>query len=57
MTDAPRVPGERSGKSGEVVSAVEGSGRTEQLVVADITRDEAWVTVDTDDAVTTTEWR
>jgi hypothetical protein len=57
MADMPRAPGERSGESDDIVSAVEEHGTTERLVVADITRDEAWVTVDTADAVTTTEWR
>jgi len=57
MSDTPCTSEDRSGESGEVVSAVEGSGRTEQLVVADITQDEAWVTVDTEDAVTPAEWR
>jgi len=57
MTDARRASEERSGESEEVVSAVEERGATEQLVVADITRDEAWVTVDIADAVTTAEWR
>jgi len=56
MVDASGPVGRQTG-SNRVMSAVEESGRGETLVVADITRDDAWVSVETGDAVSTDEWR
>jgi len=40
----------------EVMASVEG-GSTETLVIADISRDDAYLTLDLDDAASLPEWR
>lgn len=42
---------------GEVVGAVDSADGTESYVIADITDEEAWVSVHADDAVLLRTWR
>lgn len=56
MTDTVEAFDARSG-SGDVMSAVDSTGDTERFVVADVTRDDAWLATPTADAVSTVEWR
>lgn len=50
----PRDSGEGAGP---VVAAVDGEGAGRQFVIADISEDEAWLTVGLDDAVALGSWR
>ncbi|SDM39960.1 hypothetical protein SAMN04487949_1531 [Halogranum gelatinilyticum] len=40
-----------------VMAAVDGEGRRAELVIADTERDDAWLSVDVDDAPSLDEWR
>jgi hypothetical protein len=41
----------------EVVASVDGAGSDREYVIADITRDGAWITMDVSDAPTLPAWR
>jgi hypothetical protein len=41
----------------EVVSAVDGDGQAREYVIADISEDGAWLSMDADDAPTLPSWR
>lgn len=57
MVDSTGAVGKQSSGRSEVVSAIDRIDDTENLVVADITRDDAWVAMSTADTVATAEWR
>jgi len=57
MTDTAEAVEKQSAERSEVVSAVDTIDSTEHLVVADITRDDAWIAMATADAVSTVESR
>lgn len=40
-----------------VMAAFDGAGRTRELVIADTERDDAWLSVDADDACSLEAWR
>ncbi|NHN46145.1 hypothetical protein G9464_00840 [Halostella sp. JP-L12] len=42
---------------GEVIAAVDGDGTDQEYVIADISEDEAWLSVRVDDAPTLPAWR
>lgn len=41
----------------EVVGSVDGDGRSQEYVIADITEDGAWLAMDAEDAPTLPAWR
>lgn len=50
-------PRDRLRDGGEVVGAVDGDGTDQEYVIADISEDEAWLSVQVDDAPTLPAWR
>ena len=57
MTDTVTAVGRQSSKSDDVVSAVDTIDGGRHLVVADISRDDAWVAMDSARTVSLDEWR
>lgn len=57
MTDTVEAFETSASERSDVVSAVDSIDSTEHLVVADVTRDDAWLAVTVEDAVSTEEWR
>ncbi|MEF8785667.1 MAG: hypothetical protein V5A45_07005 [Haloarculaceae archaeon] len=57
MTDTVNAFGRQSGESDDVVSAVDTIDGGRHLVVADITRDDAWLAMDSARTVSLDEWR
>jgi hypothetical protein len=41
----------------EVIGSVDGDGASREYVIADITEDDAWLTIDVEDAITLAAWR
>ncbi|MFC7132214.1 MULTISPECIES: DUF7556 family protein [Salinibaculum] len=56
MTDTVEPVEKGSAETSEVVSAVDTIDSTDHLVVADITRDDAWIAMAVDHTVSTHEW-
>ena len=50
-------PNDRLRDDGEIVGAVDGDGTDQEYVIADISEDEAWLSVQVDDAPTLPAWR
>ena len=57
MTDTANAFGRQSGESDDVVSAVDTIDGGRHLIVADITRDDAWLAMDSARTVSLDEWR
>jgi len=57
MTDTANTFGRQSGESDDVVSAVDTIDGGRHLVVADITRDDAWLAMDSARTESLDEWR
>lgn len=57
MADTANAFGRQTGESAEVVSAVDTIDGARHLVVADITQDDAWVAIASEDAVSTADNR
>lgn len=57
MTDTVEPVEKESAETSEVVSAVDTIDSTDHLVVADITRDDAWIAMAASDTVSTHEWQ
>jgi len=57
MTDTATPVETQSAERSEVVSAVDTIDSADHLVVADITRDGAWIAMATAETVSTHEWR
>ncbi len=57
MTDTANALGCQSGEGDDVVSAVDTIDGGRHLVVADITRDDAWVAMDSARTVSLNKWR
>lgn len=55
MTVDTLVPAD--GSSAEVMASVESSPRSATFIIADISCDDAWVSMGADDAPTLDEWR
>ena len=55
MSVAPGVPGD--GGDNEVIASVDGDGSRQEFVLADISEDEAWLSMNADDAPTLPAWR
>ncbi|QLG48400.1 DUF7556 family protein [Natrinema halophilum] len=47
----------RTGDSAEVMAAIDRTGERARLVISDVTRDGAWLTVPEAEAVTVKAWR
>jgi len=55
-TDASRPHNGRA-NDGEVMSTVDGDGARQEYVIADISEDDAWLSMCVDDAPTLPAWR
>ncbi len=56
MTDTVEPVGKQSAERSEVVSAVDTIDSADHLVVADITRDNAWIAMATTETVSEQDW-
>ncbi|MEE6210656.1 hypothetical protein U3A55_10870 [Salarchaeum sp. III] len=52
-TSATAVPA----SGADVMASIDDEGPEERLVIADVSRDDAWVTIDARDAAPLAEWR
>ena len=57
MTDTATPVETQSAERSEVVSAVDTIDRADHLVVADITRDDAWIAMTTTETVSEHDWQ
>ena len=47
----------RTSAAGDVMASVDDDGATERLVIADVSRDDAWVMLPLSEAATLADWR
>ncbi|WP_449271871.1 DUF7556 family protein [Halostella pelagica] len=57
MARKPSGPRSGSANAGEVMSTVDGDGNRQEYVIADISEDDAWLSMCVDDAPTLPAWR
>jgi hypothetical protein len=57
MSTEASGPNDRLRDDSEVVGAVDGDGTNQEYVIADISEDEAWLSMEVDDAPALPAWR
>jgi hypothetical protein len=57
MSTEASGPNDRLRDDSEVVGAVDGDGTDQEYVIADISEDEAWLSMEVDDAPALPAWR